>query len=47
MKSWFDIQNKSDAATVYIHDEIGGWGINARQFIQALDALGERLPQGH
>ena len=42
MKSWFDIQNKADAATVYIHDEIGGWGINARQFIQALDAQGER-----
>ena len=38
--SWFKIQNKSaDVAEVLIYDEIGGYGIGARQFVEALNAV--------
>lgn len=42
MKSWFSIQNSADGgapARISIHDEIGGWGIMARDFIREFDAL--------
>lgn len=42
-KSWYSIQAKEGApetAEVSIHDEIGGWGISARDFIRDLRGLG-------
>ncbi|MCA7012515.1 Clp protease ClpP [Dickeya dadantii] len=40
--SWFRMQAQSDgAADIYIYDEIGYWGVTAKQFISDLDALGE------
>ena len=40
-KSWFTITAKSEAkqAEVYIYDEIGGWGITAKDFASALKAV--------
>ncbi|KAE9819019.1 ClpP-like prohead protease/major capsid protein fusion protein [Escherichia coli] len=40
-KSWFRMQagNGSDA-DIYIYDEIGFWGVTARQFVSDLNALG-------
>lgn len=32
-KSWYRVQNKSDALDVSIHEEIGLWGITAQDFI--------------
>ncbi|WP_104212298.1 head maturation protease, ClpP-related [Pectobacterium brasiliense] len=40
--SWFRMQAQSDgAADIYIYDEIGYWGVTAKQFITDLEALGE------
>ncbi|WOO43154.1 head maturation protease, ClpP-related [Rubellicoccus peritrichatus] len=38
MKNWFEIKNtaKSDTAEIYIFDEIGLWGITAKDFISEL-----------
>lgn len=42
MKSWFTIKNKSNTtANVSIHDEIGLWGISAKDFMQAIKDLGD------
>ncbi|WP_413734341.1 ClpP-like prohead protease/major capsid protein fusion protein [Sodalis sp. RH21] len=39
--SWFRIQATDDqSAHIFIYDEIGYWGIGARQFISDLEALG-------
>ena len=39
-KSWYKIEAKADeSATVYIYDEIGYWGITAKDFIREVDAL--------
>ena len=38
MRKWFDIRaSGADGADVHIYDEIGGWGINAKQFQQELE----------
>ena len=39
--SWFRMQagHQSDA-DIYIYDEIGFWGVTAKQFISDLNALG-------
>lgn len=42
VKSWFEIRNLADEPTraeVYLYDEIGGWGVSAREFSIALGAL--------
>jgi len=42
MKSWFSIKAKAaGAAEIKIYDEIGMWGITARQFSDELSALGQ------
>lgn len=42
MKSWFSIKAKAaGAAEIKIYDEIGMWGITARQFSDELAALGQ------
>ncbi|KFX20273.1 ClpP-like prohead protease/major capsid protein fusion protein [Pectobacterium betavasculorum] len=42
MKSWFSIKAKTaGAAEIKIYDEIGMWGITARQFSEELAALGQ------
>jgi len=38
--TWFDIQNKADDETeIFIYDEIGGWGIDAKEFIDEFRAI--------
>ncbi|WP_175425370.1 hypothetical protein, partial [Escherichia coli] len=39
--SWFRMKagHKSDA-DIYIYDEIGFWGVTAKQFVSDLNALG-------
>lgn len=42
MKKWYSIQSSAQSgapAKISIHDEIGGWGITARDFIRDFDAL--------
>ena len=40
MKSWYSIQAKADqAAEISIYDEIGFWGVTAKQFIGDLKAI--------
>lgn len=40
-KSWFQMKATSEtSADIYIHDEIGMWGISARRFTENLIALG-------
>lgn len=34
--SWYDITNKGGKAEIFIYDEIGYWGITAKQFIKDL-----------
>lgn len=42
-KSWFSINNKTDAeAEVCIYDEIGMWGISAKDFLTELKGVGNR-----
>lgn len=39
--SWYSIQaSANNSADIRIYDEIGGWGISARQFAEELTALG-------
>ncbi len=41
-KSWFRMKASGDkAADIYIYDEIGYWGVTARQFAGSLKALGD------
>lgn len=43
MKSWYSISNKSDTlAEISIYEEIGLWGVTAKQFITDLKAVGDR-----
>ncbi len=37
--SWYEIKAKADSAEIFLYDEIGGWGIGAKQFIDELRAL--------
>ncbi|MFZ8589872.1 ClpP-like prohead protease/major capsid protein fusion protein [Klebsiella quasipneumoniae subsp. similipneumoniae] len=40
--SWFRMQASADnEAEIYIYDEIGYWGVTARQFVNDLKALGD------
>lgn len=40
--SWFRMQaNADNKAEIYIYDEIGYWGVTARQFVNDLKALGD------
>ncbi|UXE39621.1 Clp protease ClpP [Raoultella ornithinolytica] len=40
--SWFRMQASSgDEADIYIYDEIGYWGVTAKQFVSDLKALGD------
>ncbi|EOD4791704.1 peptidase S14 [Klebsiella michiganensis] len=40
--SWFRMQARADnEAEIYIYDEIGYWGVTARQFVNDLKALGD------
>ncbi len=43
MKNWYSIQNKASggAANISIHDEIGLWGVSAKQFIDEVQSLGD------
>lgn len=38
-QSWYNITASNNEATVYVYDEIGGWGIGAKQFADELNAL--------
>ena len=41
-KNWYSIQAKANnKAEVWIYDEIGAWGVSARQFAQEVKALGD------
>ena len=40
-KSWFRMKADGANGEIYIYDEIGFWGITAKDFIDALKALGE------
>ena len=43
MNTWFDIQAKAnDEAEIYLYDEIGGFGVNAKSFIDAVRATGAK-----
>lgn len=48
MKSWFSIKAKADTekhdAEILLYDEIGGWGVRAKDFIQALKDAGTKRP---
>jgi len=37
--SWYEIKNKTDSSEVWIYDEIGYWGISAKDFILELNAI--------
>ena len=40
--SWFHMKaSAADEADIYIYDEIGFWGVTARQFVSDLQALGD------
>lgn len=40
--SWYSISAKANnSAEVWLYDEIGGWGVTARQFAQDIKALGD------
>ena len=45
-KTWFTITNAADAAAaeVSIHDEIGSWGVSARDFLKELRAIASEKP---
>jgi len=40
-KTWFKITAKADTAEIDIFDEIGGWGITTKMFVDALRAAGD------
>lgn len=43
LRSWYEITAQDEGeAEILIYDEIGIWGITARDFVQRLDELGER-----
>lgn len=43
MNTWFDIQAKAnDEAEIFLYDEIGGFGVNAKSFIDAVRATGAK-----
>ena len=40
-KRWFNIRNAAGAGTIDIFDEIGAWGITAKEFVAQLRAAGD------
>ncbi|EOK3346941.1 hypothetical protein ACSWYS_005212, partial [Escherichia coli] len=41
-KSWFRMQAGGQGeADIYIYDEIGFWGVTAKQFVSDMNALGD------
>ena len=44
MKNWFEIQNKaeSETADVYIYSEVGGYDVNAKNFIDELKTIKDK-----
>ena len=40
-KSWYSLKAQDGTAELMIYDEIGGWGISAKQFARDLAALGK------
>ena len=43
-KTWFSITNTAAAIEVSIHDEIGAWGISAKDFLTTLKSQPQNLP---
>ena len=45
MKSWYEIKAAAagDEADVYLYDEIGGWGVTAKDFIRELNQVKARI----
>lgn len=43
-KNWFTIRNTAAAVEISIHDEIGAWGVSAKQFLSDLRAAPANLP---
>lgn len=39
MKSWYEIKAKADVSEIWLYDEIGIFGVGAREFIAELNAL--------
>jgi len=40
MRNWYEIKAKADGnAEIFLYDEIGGWGVGAKQFIDELRTL--------
>lgn len=39
--SWYSMQAKAGKAEVYLYDEIGGWGITAKEFAKEIKGLGD------
>ncbi|HEY5895700.1 MAG TPA: head maturation protease, ClpP-related [Chthoniobacterales bacterium] len=44
MKCWYSIRNAANSteAEISIYDEIGGWGVSAKQFLADLKAIGNK-----
>lgn len=40
MKTWYNIKKNALAAEIYVYDEIGIWGVSAKDFIEELNSLG-------
>jgi hypothetical protein len=41
MKNWYAISNNANAGEISIYDEIGAFGITAKDFEKQLNALGK------
>ena len=39
MRRWYEIKAKSDVSEIWLYDEIGIWGIGAKEFIVELNAV--------
>lgn len=40
MRSWYKLENKADSApSVYLYDEVGGYGVKAQDFINEINAI--------
>lgn len=41
MTKWFEIKALNNSAEISIYDEIGGWGVTAKEFMDELKAVGD------
>jgi len=39
MRRWYEIKNKADVSEIWLYDEIGFWGMGAKEFIVELNAI--------